>query len=106
MGIPTLGTKCTCVGCSARFYDLNRLPATCPKCGAQQPARATGRRAAPAAVQPRRAYRPPDPAPVLDEHEASDVVEQDVDTEEDEADVDVEADFDDDAGVAEIGKVE
>jgi uncharacterized protein (TIGR02300 family) len=37
MGRPELGTKCTCAGCSERFYDLNRSPAICPKCGAQQP---------------------------------------------------------------------
>lgn len=37
MGRPELGTKCTCTGCHERFYDLNRLPAVCPKCGVQQP---------------------------------------------------------------------
>ncbi len=37
MGRPELGTKCTCTGCLERFYDLNRSPAVCPKCGAQQP---------------------------------------------------------------------
>ena len=37
MGRPELGTKCTCVQCHERFYDLNRSPAVCPKCGAQQP---------------------------------------------------------------------
>lgn len=37
MGRPELGTKCTCAGCSERFYDLNRSPAMCPKCGAEQP---------------------------------------------------------------------
>jgi uncharacterized protein (TIGR02300 family) len=37
MGRPHLGTKCTCTGCSERFYDLNRLPAICPKCGVEQP---------------------------------------------------------------------
>jgi len=37
MGRPELGTKCACVACSERFYDLNRSPAICPKCGAQQP---------------------------------------------------------------------
>jgi uncharacterized protein (TIGR02300 family) len=36
MGRPQLGTKCTCGGCSERFYDLNRSPAICPKCGAEQ----------------------------------------------------------------------
>jgi uncharacterized protein (TIGR02300 family) len=37
MGKPELGTKCTCTGCNERFYDLNRSPAICPKCGVQQP---------------------------------------------------------------------
>jgi uncharacterized protein (TIGR02300 family) len=37
MGRPELGTKCTCTSCAERFYDLNRVPATCPKCGAEQP---------------------------------------------------------------------
>ncbi|HJQ58405.1 MAG TPA: TIGR02300 family protein, partial [Vineibacter sp.] len=29
------GTKRTCQGCGARFYDLNKDPITCPKCGQQ-----------------------------------------------------------------------
>jgi len=37
MGRPELGIKCTCAQCHERFYDLNRSPAMCPKCGAQQP---------------------------------------------------------------------
>jgi len=28
------GTKRTCQSCEARFYDLARTPAICPKCGA------------------------------------------------------------------------
>lgn len=27
------GTKRICPSCSARFYDLNKNPITCPKCG-------------------------------------------------------------------------
>jgi len=27
------GTKRTCQNCSARFYDLNKSPIKCPKCG-------------------------------------------------------------------------
>jgi len=27
------GTKRTCQSCSARFYDLNKSPIKCPKCG-------------------------------------------------------------------------
>ncbi len=37
MDKPELGTKCTCTGCHERFYDLNRSPAICPRCGLQQP---------------------------------------------------------------------
>jgi uncharacterized protein (TIGR02300 family) len=31
---PELGTKRLCANCSARYYDLNKIPVTCPKCGA------------------------------------------------------------------------
>ncbi|ATJ90069.1 TIGR02300 family protein [Acetobacter tropicalis] len=37
MSQPDLGTKRVCVSCGARFYDLNRNPAVCPKCGTEQP---------------------------------------------------------------------
>lgn len=37
MSQPDLGTKRVCVSCGARFYDLNRSPAVCPKCGTEQP---------------------------------------------------------------------
>ena len=30
---PKLGTKRSCPACEAKFYDLNKLPAICPKCG-------------------------------------------------------------------------
>jgi uncharacterized protein (TIGR02300 family) len=30
---PELGTKRLCPGCGAKYYDLNRDPITCPKCG-------------------------------------------------------------------------
>lgn len=33
MANPELGVKQICPNCSAKFYDLNRRPATCPKCG-------------------------------------------------------------------------
>ena len=38
MAKPELGLKRTCVACSAKFYDLGRAPAVCPKCGTEQPA--------------------------------------------------------------------
>ncbi len=32
---PERGTKRTCLNCDARFYDLARIPAICPKCGTE-----------------------------------------------------------------------
>ena len=32
---PERGTKRSCLTCEARFYDMTRIPATCPKCGAE-----------------------------------------------------------------------
>ena len=37
MAKPELGAKRVCVACQARFYDLARAPAVCPKCGVEQP---------------------------------------------------------------------
>ncbi len=31
---PAWGTKRTCLSCDAKFYDLQRSPISCPKCGA------------------------------------------------------------------------
>lgn len=33
MAKPELGTKRLCSGCGAKFYDLNKDPILCPKCG-------------------------------------------------------------------------
>lgn len=35
MAKPELGTKRQCQSCGAKFYDLNRSPITCIKCGAE-----------------------------------------------------------------------
>ena len=32
MADPDLGTKQICPNCEAKFYDLNKRPAVCPKC--------------------------------------------------------------------------
>jgi uncharacterized protein (TIGR02300 family) len=32
---PELGMKRQCLSCGSKFYDLNRSPILCPKCGAQ-----------------------------------------------------------------------
>lgn len=35
MSKPEWGIKRTCTTCAARFYDLNKDPIVCPKCGAE-----------------------------------------------------------------------
>ncbi|HVC62604.1 MAG TPA: TIGR02300 family protein [Acetobacteraceae bacterium] len=97
MGRPELGTKCTCAGCNERFYDLNRDPAICPKCGAQQPPQ-KARTAWPSrgTAGPRRPYRAPDPV-AADEDAAPTIAADDAD-EEDEA----VADSDDDDDVENV----
>lgn len=50
MAKPELGLKRTCVSCGAKFYDLTRQPAICPKCGTEQPAEQPRLRRAAAAV--------------------------------------------------------
>ena len=34
MAKPELGTKRLCTSCGTKYYDLNRSPILCPKCGA------------------------------------------------------------------------
>ncbi|MBI3434414.1 MAG: TIGR02300 family protein [Proteobacteria bacterium] len=54
-----LGSKRLCGGCGAKFYDLNKQPITCPKCGVvfeiAPPARARPDAAARAAAQEKQA---------------------------------------------------
>ncbi|RDI59460.1 TIGR02300 family protein [Microvirga subterranea] len=47
MAKPELGLKRQCMSCGAKFYDLNRDPAACPKCGTVFQATALTRVAAP-----------------------------------------------------------
>jgi uncharacterized protein (TIGR02300 family) len=67
MAKPELGTKRVCVSCGARFYDLARTPAVCPKCGTEQPAEQPRlRRAAGGPPEDRRRPKPA-PAPGLED---------------------------------------
>jgi hypothetical protein len=100
MGRPELGTKCTCSGCDERFYDLNRAPAICPKCGALQ-APQTARPTWPerGVAASRRLHRPREPVPADEDTpvmtDAEDDDEEDEDIAESEDD-DVETVIDPD----------
>ena len=68
-----LGMKLTCESCGARFYDLNKQPSLCPKCGtanarpvifkaSRRPSEEAKKQAALAAAKP--------PAPAVEEDTA------------------------------------
>ena len=78
---PELGTKRVCVACGARFYDLTKVPAVCPKCGTEQPIDHPRPRRAGGNVLEEK--RPKKPAPVpedadLEVEGVADVEEEDV----------------------------
>jgi uncharacterized protein (TIGR02300 family) len=94
---PNLGKKRRCVECEAAFYDLNRKPITCPKCGAtHQPVvrlKSDGRppsRTRPAPERPRVAEA------VVETAAAGAAVEEDLEAVADAADDDEDEDRDDD----------
>ena len=76
------GLKRTCQSCGARFYDMNRSPITCPKCGANFDPEALlkARRSKPAAAVAKVV-----PVEEVDPVEAEVVVEGDEKEEEEEA---------------------
>ena len=53
MAKPELGLKHRCMTCGAKFYDLNRNPITCPKCGTPVQTAPLTRAPAPAAARAR-----------------------------------------------------
>ena len=62
MAKPELGTKRLCASCGAKFYDLNKDPVHCPKCGAAYevaPVVTRGRPDAAAAAAAAAPARPP-----------------------------------------------
>ena len=93
MAKPELGSKRVCVSCSARFYDLTKMPAVCPKCGAEQPVEQPRARRVAAALPEDR--RPKKAAPELDDADAEAEAPED-ETEDDDV-IEDTADLDDDA---------
>jgi uncharacterized protein (TIGR02300 family) len=106
-----LGTKRICVSCSARFYDLGKVPAVCPKCGTEQPLDQPKPKRASGNLPDDR--RPKKPAPEADdqdadvetesdENEDEDVIEDASDLEDDDdaigSDIEVETDSDENEG--------
>jgi uncharacterized protein (TIGR02300 family) len=83
MAKPELGLKRTCVACGARFYDLTKSPAVCPKCGTEQPVEQPRPRRPSGNVIEDRRMKKPVPQPEAEEADievegVEDVEEEDV----------------------------
>jgi len=93
MAKPELGTKRICVNDGVRFYDLNKVPAVCPKCGTEQPIEQPRPRRAGGNVVEDKLRLKKAPAPgledadteveVAEDEEAEDVLEDTSDLEDD-----------------------
>lgn len=95
MAKPELGTKRVCVSCGARFYDMTRAPALCPKCGTEQPIEQPRARRIGGNVAEEKRVKKPAPAPGVEDGEGeADVVEdaEDEDVLEDTSDLEDDAD--------------
>ncbi len=86
-----LGSKHTCFKCSTKFYDMKKPVAVCPKCGADQ-RESPALKAPPSERKSRAAAKPA--TPLVDEADAAEVVDVELDADGDPLD----EDEDDDAG--------
>ncbi|WP_336489850.1 TIGR02300 family protein [Methylobacterium nigriterrae] len=98
MARPELGLKRQCMSCGAKFYDLDRDPAICPKCGTVYQAVASSRVAAPALAARQQAEEDEetdDKGPELVSLDEVEAAEDDAETTSDD-DTDSDADTSDD----------
>lgn len=94
MARPELGLKRQCMSCGAKFYDLDKDPATCPKCGTIYQVTAASSRVAAPALAARAAAVPADDEEDTDaEKGGPEIVSLDeVESAEEDADTSVDAD--------------
>ncbi|WP_338665441.1 TIGR02300 family protein [Pararoseomonas sp. SCSIO 73927] len=98
MALAELGLKRTCVACGARFYDLTKTPAVCPKCGTEQPAEQPRARRA-ANPLPEEKVRKRAAATEGTDGDEIEVDDADADVAEDAEDLDEDEDIAEDIGV-------
>ncbi|MBB5694318.1 TIGR02300 family protein [Muricoccus pecuniae] len=98
MALAELGLKRTCVACGARFYDLTKNPAVCPKCGTEQPAEQPRARRAAAPLPEEKVRKRPAAVEGADTDEVE-VDDADADVAEDTDDLDEDEDLGEEIGV-------
>ncbi len=97
------GTKRRCLSCSAAFYDLNKSPILCPKCGTEFNPEAIVKSRRPAKVEEKvvpKAVAKPSPEDIVDGEIADDDIEDDFLEEDDLEETDVAEEIDVDASPA------
>jgi predicted RNA-binding Zn-ribbon protein involved in translation (DUF1610 family) len=99
LGKVELGEKLTCSSCGARYYDLNKAPAECPKCGTENERPKTFRTKR-ADTTPKPVKKAPEPKKkeAEDDEDIEDIddIETDDDDDDDLIDDDEDLDEDDD----------
>ncbi|HEY8613448.1 MAG TPA: TIGR02300 family protein [Roseomonas sp.] len=98
MALAELGLKRTCVACGARFYDLTKNPAVCPKCGTEQPAEQPRPRRVAAPLPEEKVRKRPAAVEGADTDEVE-VEDADADVADDAEDLDEDEDIGDEIGV-------
>lgn len=94
MAKPDWGKKLTCPSCGARFYNLNKEPATCPKCEATveiqpvlKPRRTPAEAPKPKKVVEKVSDDDDDVDALLDDDDDDDLIEDTSDLDDDDDDV-------------------
>ncbi|MDC1213752.1 FYDLN acid domain-containing protein [Rhodospirillales bacterium] len=94
MAKPDWGKKLTCPSCGARFYNLNKEPATCPKCEATveiqpvlKPRRTPAEAPKPKKVVKKVSDDDDDVDALLDDDDDDDLIEDTSDLDDDDDDV-------------------
>ena len=94
MAKPDWGKKLTCPSCGARFYNLNKEPATCPKCEATveiqpvlKPRRTPAEAPKPKKVDKKVSDDDDDVDALLDDDDDDDLIEDTSDLDDDDDDV-------------------
>jgi uncharacterized protein (TIGR02300 family) len=102
LGKVELGVKLSCESCGARYYDLNKTPAKCPKCGTANSRPTVFKTRRPTAEEREDAKRAAAAAAAKPAAAAEDAVDAEVEGDEDEAVIEDTSDLGEDDSDVEV----